>query len=69
MMKPLGLGYQKIDMLYCLENIELTECIVCGHAHYKPKIGKGKTFVAYKKLRYFPFTHRLQMLFMSPKTA
>jgi hypothetical protein len=32
MMKPLGLGYQKIDichnfcMLYFLENVELTEC-------------------------------------------
>ena len=37
MMKPLGLGYQKIDMcpnfcmLYYLENAELTECMTCGH--------------------------------------
>jgi hypothetical protein len=74
-MKPLGLGYQKIDMcpnfcmLYCLENIELTERIICGHARYNLKIGKGRNFVAYKKLRYFPITHRLQRLFMSPKTA
>ena len=66
MMKPLGLGYQKIDMcpnfymLYYLKNIELTECITCGHSRYKPRIGIGKTLVAYKKLRYFPITPRLQ---------
>jgi hypothetical protein len=36
MMKPLDLGYQKIDicpnfcMLYYLENVELTECMTCG---------------------------------------
>jgi len=36
MMKPLGLGYQKIDMcpnfcmLYYLENAEMTECMTCG---------------------------------------
>jgi len=39
MMKPLSLGYQKIDtcpnfcMLYYLENAELTECMTCGHSH------------------------------------
>jgi hypothetical protein len=38
MMKPLSLGYQKIDtcpdfcMLYYLENAELTECMTCGHS-------------------------------------
>jgi len=75
MVKPLGLGYQKIDtylkfcMLYYLENVELTEYIIYGHACYKPRIGKGRTFVAYKKFRYFPITHKLQMLFMSPKTT
>jgi len=75
MMKPLGLGYQKIDMcpnfcmLYYLENVELTKCMTCGHSHYKPKTGRGKTLVAYKKLRYFPITPRLQRLFMSPGTA
>jgi hypothetical protein len=75
MMKPLGLGYQKIDMcpnfcmLYYLENVELTECMTCGHSRYKPRIGRGKTLVAYKKLRYFPITPRLQRLFMSPRTA
>jgi len=57
MMKPFGLGYQKIDMcpnfymLYYLENAELTECITCGHYRYKPRTGRGKTLVAYKKLR------------------
>jgi hypothetical protein len=75
MMKPLGLGYQKIDvcsnfcMLYYLENAELTECMTCEHSRYKPKTGRGKTLVAYKKLRYFPITPRLQRLFMSLRTA
>jgi hypothetical protein len=75
MMKPLGLGYQKIDMcpnfcmLYYLENVELTKCMTCAHSHYKPRTGRGKTLVAYKKLRYFPITPRLQRLFMSPGTA
>jgi hypothetical protein len=38
MMKPLGLGYQNIDMcpnfcmLYYLENAEMTECMICGHS-------------------------------------
>jgi hypothetical protein len=74
-MKPLGLGYQKIDMcpnfcmLYYIENAEMTECMTCGHSRYKPKTGRGKTLVAYKKLRYFPITSRLQRLFMSPRTA
>jgi hypothetical protein len=59
MMKPLGLVYQKIDvcpnfcMLYYLENVELTECMICGHSYYKPRTGKGKNLVAYKKLRCF----------------
>jgi len=75
MMKPLGLGYQKIDMcpnfcmLYYLENAEMTECMTYGHSRYKPRTGRGKTLVAYKKLRYFPITPRLHRLFMSPRTA
>jgi hypothetical protein len=75
MMKPLGLGYHKIDMcpnfcmLYYLENTELIECMTCGHSRYKPRTGSGKTLVAYKKLRYFPITLKLQRLFMSPRTA
>ena len=74
-MKPFGLGYQKIDicpnfcMLYYLENAELTECMTCGHSRYKPRTDRGKTPVAYKKLRYFPITPRLQRLFMSPRTT
>ena len=46
-MKPLDLGYQKINMcpnfcmLYYLENIEPTECRTCGHSCYKPKTGRG----------------------------
>jgi hypothetical protein len=75
MMKPIGLGYQKIDicpnfcMLYYLENAEMTECMTCGYSRYNPRTGRGKTLVAYKKLRYFPITPRLQRLFMSPRTA
>jgi hypothetical protein len=74
MMKPLGLGYQKIDMfpnfcmLYYLENVELTECMTCEHSSYKPRTSRGKTLMAYKKLRYFPITPRLQRLFMSQRT-
>jgi len=75
MMKPLGLGYQKIDMfpnfcmLYYLENVELTECMTCGHSRFKSRTDREKTLVAYKKLRYFLITPRLQRLFMSPRTA
>jgi len=56
-------------MLYYLENAELTECMTCGHSRYKPRTGREKTLVAYKKLRYFPITLRLQRLFMSPRIA
>jgi len=75
MMTPLSLGYQKIDMcpnfcmLYYLENAKLTECMTCGHSRYKPRTSRQKTLVAYKKLRYFSITPRLQRLFMSPRTA
>ena len=75
MMKPLGLGYHKINMfpnfymLYYLKNVELIECMTCGHSHYKPRTSMEKTLVAYKRLRYFPITFRLQKLFMSPKTG
>jgi hypothetical protein len=49
MIKPLDLGYQKIDMcpnifiLYYLENTELTEYRAYGHACYKPKTGRVRT--------------------------
>jgi len=72
-MKLLGLGYQKIDMypnfcmLYYLENVELIDCMTCGHSRYKPKTGGEKTLVEHKKLRYFPITYKLYKLFMSPK--
>jgi len=75
MMKPLGLGYQKFNMcpnfcmLYYLENAELTECMTYEHSRYKPRTGRGKTLVAYKKLRYFSITPRLQRLFMSSRIA
>jgi hypothetical protein len=56
-------------MFYYLENVELTECMTCGHSRYKPRTGRGKNLVAYKKLRYFSITPRLQRLFMSSRTA
>jgi len=56
-------------MLYYLENAEMTECMTCGHSRYRPRTGRGKTLVAFKKLRYFLITSRLQRLFMSPRTA
>jgi len=74
MMKPLSLGYQKINiflnfcMLYYLENTDLTKYRTYRHAHYKPRTSKGRTLVIYKKLRYFPITPKLQRLFISPKT-
>jgi len=64
MIKPLSLGYHKINMcpnfcmLYHLENDELTECMTCEHSYYKPRTSTGKTPVTYKKLRYFPITPR-----------
>ena len=54
-MKPLSLGYPKIDvcpnlyMLYYLKNVELIECRTCGHACYKPRTSKGRTLVTHKK--------------------
>jgi len=74
-MKPLGLGYQKINMcpnfcmLYYLENAKLTEGRTCGNSHYKPMIGRERSLIAHRKLKYFSITPRLQRLFISPKTA
>jgi len=67
MMKPLGIGYQKINRcpnfckLYYLENAELTECKTCRHARYKPRIGRGMTLIAHKKYRYFTIIPRLHV--------
>jgi hypothetical protein len=43
--------------------------MTCGHSGYKPRTGREKTLVTYKKLRYFPIIPRLQRLFMSSRTA
>jgi hypothetical protein len=65
MMKLLDLGYQKINMcqIFCMlyygKDENLTKCKTCRHARYKPNIGKGRTLVAYKKLRQFSITPRL----------
>ena len=63
--KSMMKGYQKIDMcpnfymLYYLENAEMTECMTCEHSRYKPRTGRRKTLVAFKKLRYFPIISTL----------
>jgi hypothetical protein len=74
MMKPLGLGYKKKNnpkfyMLYNGEYTNFTECKTYKHAWYKPKNGRGKTLIAYKKIRCLPITPMLQKLFMSLKTV
>ena len=50
-------------MLYYLKNT----CKTCEHAQYKLRTGRRRTLVAYRKLKYFLFTPRLQKLFMSSK--
>ena len=69
-MKPLGLGYQKIDiysnfcMLYYFKNVKLIECRTYWHTRstLKPKTDREKTLVTHKKLRYFSITLRLQRI-------
>jgi hypothetical protein len=75
MIKPLSLGYQKINtcpnfwMLYYFKNIELTECRTCRYAHCKPITNRKMILITHKKkLRYFSITPKLQKLFMSLKT-
>nr|XP_009799015.1 PREDICTED: uncharacterized protein LOC104245146 [Nicotiana sylvestris] len=77
MVAKLGLGYEKIDVcnagciLYYKDNEDKLECPKCGQPRYKPKKeGNGRQKdVAYKVLRYFPITPRLQRLYMSTKAA
>jgi len=56
-------------MLYSLENAESIKCRTYRHSRYKPRINKGRTLIAYRKLRYFQIIPRLQRLFMSLETA
>jgi len=73
MMKPLNLEYKKFDMcpnfcmLYYLENTELTNCRTYRHTHSKPRTGRGRTFVAHRKLRYLSITPRQQRFLMTLK--
>jgi hypothetical protein len=56
MMKPLGLGYQKINMcpnfymLYYHENVELTECKTCEHSCYKPELTRERLLLHIKNI-------------------
>nr|XP_009598167.1 uncharacterized protein LOC104094019 [Nicotiana tomentosiformis] len=77
MVAKLGLGYEKIDVcktgciLYYKSNKDKVNCPKCGQPRYKPKRGGNgrQKDVAYKVLRYFSITPRLQRLYMSTKTA
>jgi len=75
MIKPFSLGYQKIDMCsnFCilnyLENVDFTKCKICRHARYKLRINRGRTLVAYRNLKYFSITPKLQKLFMLTNTT
>jgi hypothetical protein len=57
MIKPLGLGYQKLDicpnfyMLYYSENADFTKYKTCEHSQYKPKTSRGMTLIAHKKTK------------------
>ena len=48
--------YPNFYMLYAY----LTECRTYEHVRHKPKTGRGRTFVAYKKRVYFLITPRMQ---------
>jgi len=74
MMKPLGSGYQKIDVSKLLHVIlrwicKFYQVQTCQYAWYKPNSGRERIVIAYKNPIYFPITPRLQMLFMSAKTV
>jgi len=74
-MRPLDLGYQKINiylnfcMLHYNEYKIFPKCKTCQHAWYKPNSGRERTFVIYKKIRHFSISFRLQRLFISSKTV
>jgi len=55
-------------MLYNSEYVNFTKCNTYQHARYKPNNDKGRTYITYKKLRYFTIALRLQMLFIYSKT-
>ena len=59
----------KFCMLYYYENTGFNKCETCGHARYKPKTDRGRTLIAYRKIRCFLNIPRLQRLFMSLKNA
>ena len=80
----LGLHYIKIDirpldcMLYSKEHANANECIVCGVFRWKSSDvhptdefnqSLKKKKISAKVLHYFPLKLRLQMLYMSSKTA
>jgi len=82
--RELGLSYDKIDacpndcMLYWKENINKTECDICHTSRYKASeddcadestTADTSTKIGAKVLRHFLLLPRLQMLFMSSKTA
>ncbi|XP_075500141.1 uncharacterized protein LOC142538729 [Primulina tabacum] len=78
LVKVLGFPVEKMDccinncMIFWKDDIELTECKMCGHPHYiqqKRGIGKNKKDISLKIMYYFPLTPRLQRLYASTATA
>jgi len=54
------------DVGYDSEYANITKYKTCNYAQYKPN--RGRTLIAYKKLKYFLINPRLQRLFMSLET-
>ncbi|KAL6530396.1 hypothetical protein OROHE_014749 [Orobanche hederae] len=79
LLRGMGLPAEKIDccengyMLYWGDDLNKLSCKICDHPRYKKNLRGGnkrqKTNEAYKKMYYFPLTHRLQRLYASEATA
>ncbi|XP_074352837.1 uncharacterized protein LOC141691989 [Apium graveolens] len=75
MVKKLKLDYEKIDvcendcMLFYGNDSKKIVCDVCNRSRYKDNKEKNGKNIPRKILRYFPFIHHLQRLFMSNHTA
>lgn len=75
LVKKLNLGYEKIDacendcMLFYGEDRNNTFCKYCTLSRYKDATAGGSQTIPRKILRYFRLTPRLQLLYMSSRTA
>lgn len=75
LLRGMGLPVEKIDcclrncVIYWGDDIELVECKICSHPHYKASNQRSGKVVPYKRMYYFPLTPQLQRLFASNATA